>query len=166
VSKLIIVACILLIIYVLIRRISIRNEFTYRAPGAPPDKYPGTTIPGEARVVEGERQMSVVRQYFRDTDAEHGPPDPTVFYDELFIDLRDNTGQIWHNSMHVATPRGISKAMDDEGWDSVVGTELIIVKRYDLRTIIDAAVHHLDELYETHLKVAGRFEQSGGERIG
>jgi hypothetical protein len=100
--------------------------------------------------------LVVSRYYFRETDVESGPADPADFYDELFIDLRDaESAQTWQNSLHVATPRGLDRMMAEEGWDSVIGGELLIVRKYDLQTILRGATDHLQEIYEAQVKIMG-----------
>ena len=97
------------------------------------------------------------RYYFRETDAETGPPDAADFYDELFIDLRDSESeQTWQNTIHVATPRGLERIMAAERWDSVIGTELLIVRRYDRETILRTAIEHLQEIYEVRVQMVGK----------
>ena len=101
--------------------------------------------------------LTVSRYYFRETDAETGPLDAADFYDELFIDLRDTeSGQTWQNSIHVATPRALERVMAEERWDSVIGTELLIVRRYDFDVIFRAAIEHLQEIYEARVQIVGK----------
>ena len=101
--------------------------------------------------------LVVSRYYFRQTEIGKVPADPTDFYDELFIDLQDPvSGQTWQNSIHVATPHALDRVMVEEQWDSVIGTELLIVRRYDLDTILHGAIEHLQELYETQVLLTGR----------
>ncbi len=101
-------------------------------------------------------ELVVSRYYFRNTEIETGPADPADFYDELFVDLKaTGSTQNWQNSIHVATPRGLDRVMAEEGWDSVIGTELLIVRKYDLQTILHAAVEHLQEIYEVQVQLTG-----------
>ena len=101
--------------------------------------------------------LTVNRYYFRQTDMEAGPPDPADFYDELFVDLSDSDSeQTWQNSIHVATPRALDRVMQEEGWDSVIGTELLIVRRYDFDVIFRAAIEHLQEIYEARVQIVGK----------
>jgi hypothetical protein len=101
--------------------------------------------------------LVVSRYYFRQTDLEAGPADRDVFYDELFIELKEpQSGQTWQNSIHVATPRGLDRMMAEEHWDSVIGTELLIVRRYEVDSILHGAIDHLQELYETQVQILGR----------
>jgi hypothetical protein len=100
--------------------------------------------------------LQVTRYYFRETETEKGPPDRDVFYDELFMDLADPaSGEKCQSSIHVATPRGLDRAMVEEQWDSVIGTELLIVRRYDLQTILNGAIDHLQEIYEAQVQIIG-----------
>lgn len=108
--------------------------------------------------------LVVKRYYFRNTEAEAGPADPADFYDELFVDLEDtDSAQKWQNSIHVATPRGLDRMMAEEHWDSVIGGELLIVRKYDLNTILNAAVEHLQEIYEVQVELLGRGASSPPE---
>ena len=101
--------------------------------------------------------LVVKRYYFRNTEAGTVPADPSDFYDELFIDLENpDSAQKWQNSIHVATPRGLERMMEEEHWDSVLGGELLIVRKYDLNTILNAAVEHLQEIYEVQVEILGR----------
>jgi hypothetical protein len=109
---------------------------------------------GTAQHLGAKEGLLVSRYYFRDTDIETGPPDPADFYDELFVDLRGaSSDQTWQNSIHVATPRALDRVMVEEHWDSVIGTELLIVRRYDLDTILRAAVDHLQQIYEARVQL-------------
>jgi hypothetical protein len=111
--------------------------------------------------------LQVTRYYFRQTDATTGPADPFVFYDELFVDLLDpESNQKFQNSMHVCTPRGLEQAMKEEGWDTVIGTELLIVRRYDLQQILDGALDHLAEIYEVRAQIAPNASQRKPDLIG
>ena len=100
--------------------------------------------------------LNLSRYYFRDTDLETGPPEADDFYDELFVELKDpESGQVWKNSMHVATPHGLERMMIAEDWDTVIGGELLIVRQYDLRKILNGATGHLEEIYETRVNLLG-----------
>jgi hypothetical protein len=108
--------------------------------------------------------LVVRRYYFRNTELETGPADPADFYDELFVDLEDpDSAQKWQNSIHVATPSGIDRMMAEEHWDSVIGGELLILRKYDLDTILKAAVEHLEEVYEVQVQIMGRGASSAPE---
>lgn len=111
---------------------------------------------GAAQQLEPTEELTVKRYSFRETDLETGPPDPLDFYDELFIDLQSaGSAQTWQNSIHVATPKALDRVMREEHWDSVIGTELLIVRRYNVDTILRGAVDHLQEIYEAQVKITG-----------
>ena len=116
-----------------------------------------STGTGTAQQLGVKGGLLVTRYYFRQTDPETGPADTADFYDELFIDLRDSESeQVWQNSIHVATPRALDRVMAEEHWDSVIGTELLVVRRYHLETILRGAVDHLQEIYEARVQLVGK----------
>jgi hypothetical protein len=109
---------------------------------------------GAAEELGSRSGLILQRYYFRNTELETGPSDPTDFYDELFIDLEDpDSSQKFQNTIHVATPRGLERVMVEENWDSVIGGELLIVRKYDQQTILNAAVEHLQEIYEAQVQM-------------
>ena len=121
---------------------------------------------GAADSLGARSSLVVSRYYFRHADADSAPADPSDFYDELFIDLREtDSAQTWQNSIHVATPRGLDRMMIEEHWDSVIGGELLIVRKYDLDTILKAAIEHLQEIYEVQVKLMGRGAPESPERM-
>jgi hypothetical protein len=123
---------------------------TTPVPLAKPEKHPAVEL------APSGPELNVSRYYFRETSLENGPADPADFYDEMFVELRDpKTGQDWKNSMHVATPRGLERTMAAEKWETVIGGELLIVRRYDLLTILNGATSHLQEIYETRINILG-----------
>jgi hypothetical protein len=110
-----------------------------------------------------QAELVVTRYYFRQTDIDAGPPDPADFYDELFIELASpGSEQNWQNSIHVATPRALDRVMVEEHWDSIIGTELLVVRRYELDKILQGAIDHLQEIYETRVKITGKGFISAG----
>jgi len=160
---------IIMAIYIVVRRMSSSHTIStenYRPPEQPTG--PGSSTVIDAKDVEDSRyrnQYEVTRYYFAKTDVAQGPPDPDVFYDELFVDLTNvDTGEKFNNSMFVCTPRGIAEEMAKEKWDSVVGTELLIVRRYNLDAILAGSKRHLEEIYESTLKIAPR--ASGRDYVG
>lgn len=152
--KLLFIVLIILAVYIFMRRLSTAQTISaehYRVPQP-------RTIEGDPASVGGESQKpayEITRYYFAHTHADEGPADPDVFYDELFIDLvNSDTGDKFQNHMFVCTPRGLTDEMIKEQWDSVIGTELLIVRRYNIDHILAGARHHLEEIYESTLKVA------------
>jgi hypothetical protein len=115
-----------------------------------------STRTSAAEELDPKGDLTVSRAYFAQTDIETGPADASDFYDELFIDLRDSvSGQVFENSIHVTTLRGLDRVMREEHWDSVIGTELLIVRKFDRDTILQAAVGHLQEIYEVQIQLTG-----------
>ncbi len=153
-----------LLLAMIVRRIRERRE----ERGGPEVKYLIHSADASTAATLGVGSgLQVTRYYFRHTDTATGPADPAVFYDELFVDLLDpESDQQFHNSMHVCTPRGLEQAMKDEGWDTVIGTELLIVRRYDLQGILSGALDHLEEIYEVRAQLAPNVSQRRPDLIG
>jgi hypothetical protein len=159
--RLLFIVLIIVAVYIFMRRLSAAHSST---PSAEHYRVAhGQTIEGDPSSVKsastddqsGDSAYEITRYYFAHTDAAQGPADADVFYDELFIDLvNSNTGDKFQNRMFVCTPRGLTEEMVKEQWDSVVGTELLIVRRYNIDHILVGARHHLEEIYESTLKVA------------
>jgi hypothetical protein len=123
--------------------------------------------PSAAQQLGARAGLQVTRHYFRQTEAAAGPPDRDVFYDEFIVDVRDpESGQTWQNTIHVATPRGLERMMADENWDTVIGTELLIVRRFDMAAILKGAVDHLQEIYEVQFDLLNRSPQDKTDLIG
>lgn len=152
--KLLFIILIIIAVYIFMRRMSASHTVStehYRIP------QPHTIEGDPASVGEATDASAyeITRYYFAQTNADEGPSDPDVFYDELFIDLvNSHTGDKFQNRIFVCTPRGLTEEMIKEQWDSVVGTELLIVRRYNIDHILAGARHHLEEIYESTLKVA------------
>jgi len=137
--------------------------FNQVAPAAAPVRAPS---PAAAELAAPATGLIVSRYYFRDTDLETGPADLADFYDELFVELLDPaSGQIWKNSMHVATLRGLERMMIAENWDTVIGGELLIIRSYDLLKIMSGATGHLEEIYETTVNILGVGLKAAGKLV-
>lgn len=153
--KLLFFVIVILAIYIVVRRMS--SSYAVSADNYRPPE-PSTVI--DAQDVEESRyrnQYEVTRYYFEKTDPAQGPPDPDEFYDQFFVDLTNvETGDRFSNSMYVCTPQGLKQEMIKQKWGSVVGTELLIVPRYNLDAILAGAKRHLEEIYESTLKIAPR----------
>jgi hypothetical protein len=88
-------------------------------------------------------RLRIINYYFRSTDLATGPSNPTVFYDELTVDFESYVNQDvarWESKWDVATPGGIKKFFDEGGEEFLYGEALILVARYDLKTILKAAL--------------------------
>ena len=145
----------------------VRNHTTTDDPEAEQVRYlirSSDTAAGEHLGADGE--LVVTRYYFRQTDIASGPPDVVDFYDELLIELASpGAEQRWQNSIHVATPRALDRVMVEEHWDSIIGTELLVVRRYDLDKILQGALDHLQEIYEARVKIIGKGFTSAGPMV-
>ncbi len=48
----------------------------------------------------------------------------------------------------MGTPNGIAQVMREEGWDEIVGTDLLIVRRFDRELILKSLLDRLEEQHE------------------
>lgn len=101
----------------------------------------------QAPVSDDLGRVRVVQFNFEHFDAVPGPPDPECFADELILELYDSVSDFrWTASYVIATPKGISKRMDDEDWNFLYATEIFIVRTYNLELIRRAVYGRLKEL--------------------
>ena len=90
--------------------------------------------------------IRIVKFYFTKFDLNHGPEDPLVFYDELFVELYDaDSGHRWTSSYGVATPAGLSKILQDKSWSYLYANGIVVVEKYDLSRIREAVVARIAE---------------------
>jgi hypothetical protein len=131
-------------LFVLLRRLSQPvDAASLGAPAAPPLPFPAADEP------EGQPRLRIRSHYFRSFDSETGPPDPDCFHDELFLELENpDSGDAWTQSYFVGTPSGIAQLMREEGWDEMVGTDLLIVRRFDRELILKSLLERINEHYE------------------
>lgn len=88
----------------------------------------------------------ITKFYFSKFDLASGPPDPEVFYDELFVELYDtDSGGRWMQSYGVATPRGLTQILEDKSWSYLFANGIIVLPRYDLARIREAVIARLAE---------------------
>lgn len=88
--------------------------------------------------------IRVTNTYFSTFDYLPGPPDPSSFADELFVECYNaDTGQRWTASYFVASPNGIRDLLDRERWQYARTGNVILVKRYDTRAIRQAVLEDL-----------------------
>jgi hypothetical protein len=93
---------------------------------------------------EALRPVRIQNMYFSRFDIVPGPPDPTSFADEIFIDLYDeNSGHKWTSSYFVTTPRGLDQMLEDEHWQYAFADQTFFVRRYDAKVIRQMIVEHL-----------------------
>lgn len=82
--------------------------------------------------------------YFSRFDIVPGPPDPTTFADEIFVDLyNENSGHKWTSSYFVTTPRGLDQMLEDEHWQYAFANQTFFVRRYDAKVIRQMILEHL-----------------------
>ena len=90
---------------------------------------------------EDFERPKIVNYYFERTRLLEGPPDPEVFMDDLHIEFRSEEDLYhWTIRCTVATPKGLSKYLEDGAFDSMSGDNVIIIKRYDLATALKAVL--------------------------
>jgi hypothetical protein len=145
-GRLLIFLALLLLAYLLLRRLSRPQEITREPPYTVID---ADSIPDDDEAEARTSPLQIRDFGFRQIDSVAGPPDPNCFYDELLVELYDpNSGREWRNSYMVATPAGIAKIMKEEGWEHMFGHELLIVQRFDMKGIRDAVLGHGEERFD------------------
>jgi hypothetical protein len=87
--------------------------------------------------------------YFGKINIQSGPENPEAFCDEFFLQARDPENQhIFTYRYTVATPAGLQRAMDLERLPSLyLGTQVVIVPRWDVRLILETVIEQILELY-------------------
>ena len=129
---------------VLLRRLSRPvDAATVEAPAIPPLPSPADAEPDD------EPRLRICNYYFRSFDTDTGPPDAECFYDELFLEIENpDSGDSWTISYFVGTPSGIAQVMREEGWDEMLGSDLLIVRRFDRDLILRSLLERVAEQYE------------------
>jgi len=90
----------------------------------------------------------VLNYYFQNMDLETGPANPTDFYDDFYIELENPAnGHQWTASFWVTTPAGLTRQMQENRTDAIWGTATLVVKRFDLETILRAALENCAEAH-------------------
>ncbi|HTC94656.1 MAG TPA: hypothetical protein VK699_14540 [Terriglobales bacterium] len=90
----------------------------------------------------------VLNYYFRNMDLETGPANPTDFYDDFYIELENPAnGHRWTASFWVTTPSGLVRQMQENRTDAIWGTGTLVVKRFDLETILRSALENCAEAH-------------------
>ena len=87
--------------------------------------------------------------YFEETDLILGPPDPTSFYDDFYLLVRDIGNN--HTALYkyfVATPAGLQKALADEHLPALcLEDQSLIIARWDVPLILETVVKKVMESY-------------------
>ncbi len=152
--KLLFFIAVIIVFYVVVRRMSLHSASAehYRPP-EPPHHEP-VTINAEDIEEPTASRYEITRYRFANTDANHGPPDPELFYDDLFVDVTNNEmGDKFTNLVHVCTPRGLKDEMSSKRQQALLAEELLVVLRYNLDTIPDGVQEHLSEIYDSEVKL-------------
>jgi hypothetical protein len=90
------------------------------------------------------RRIQIKKFFFDKTDVVPGPDDPEVFAEELHIQLYDpDSDHDWWQSYFVATPRGITKILQERSWRYLHAPEILVFPRYDLEEIRRAVVSRI-----------------------
>lgn len=107
-------------------------------------------IPEIKRDVDGRyNRPEFLNYYFEKTDLVRGPENPTSFYDDFYLLVRDIENS--HTALYkyfVATPAGLQKAMDDEHLPALyLEEQALIVSRWDVPLILDTVVKDIMKSY-------------------
>jgi hypothetical protein len=83
--------------------------------------------------------------FFRKTDLETGPADPTCFCDEFYLEAQHpEGGHHWTYKYTVATPNGLQQVMSEEGYASLYfDAPIVVVPRWDVATILSTVVEEI-----------------------
>jgi hypothetical protein len=184
--KIIIFVAAFLLLLLLGRRLSAREEVY----AAPPPQIPDfmTTAVSDAEDNQNSRKPAAVgadlpfpikipelilrddgtynrpeflNYYFGEIDLVAGPPNPTSFCDEFFIETRDLKDEhIGTYKYIVATPAGLQAEMESEHLPALnLGDQSIIVCRWNLNLILDTVVKDIIKTY------GGWASYSGGHAL-
>lgn len=123
------------------------------------DKQPAVTgaefgfpiaIPPVKRDAQGKFNRPYFLNYhFSKTDLKTGPLDATTFCDDFFLQAQDpETDYVWTYKYLVATPSGLQKFMNTEGYASLyLDDPAIVVSRWDLQVILSTVVEEIIKSY-------------------
>ena len=90
----------------------------------------------------------ILNYYFLHTDLETGPADPANFYDDFYVEFENPAnGYSWTSSYWVTTPAGLSRQIDESREAAIWGNSTLIVKRFDLKTILQAILKDYAEAH-------------------
>ncbi|HLQ50538.1 MAG TPA: hypothetical protein VK129_03515 [Terriglobales bacterium] len=90
----------------------------------------------------------ILNYYFQHTNLETGPADPTDFYDEFSVELENPAdGHRWTSSYWVTTPAGLTHQMNENHEDTIWGHGTLVVKRFDLATILRSVLEGYAEAH-------------------
>jgi hypothetical protein len=107
-------------------------------------------VPEIKRDADGRyNRPEFLNYYFEETDLVRGPENPGAFYDDFYVLVRDiENNHTGFYKYFVATPAGLQKAMDDEHLPALyLEEQALIVSRWDVQLILDAAVKDIMKSY-------------------
>jgi hypothetical protein len=116
----------------------------------------GADLPFPVNVPEIERDADgkynrpeFLNYYFETIDLHAGPEDPESFCDDFYIAVRDiESNHPMLYSYLVATPTGLQKVLNQERLPALyLEGQALIVSRWDLPLILDAAVKQIMKSY-------------------
>lgn len=97
-------------------------------------------------VSQPEPNYIFLRYNFREMDVSQSPPDPTDFFDELWIEIKDTVrDNKWMEVRTVCTPKGLRRVMLEEGYASIFAGDYLFVQRYDLDFILQQIRQQLEK---------------------
>ncbi|MCI0402555.1 MAG: hypothetical protein L0212_03425 [Acidobacteria bacterium] len=109
----------------------------------------------ETRYGPGVWRPIVLNYFFREADLIAGPRNPEDFYDEFFVECEHpETGYRWRTSFYVTTPKGIERVMTEDRTDYLFGDTTIVVRHFDLKTILRAVMESFAEANDPRLREA------------
>ena len=99
--------------------------------------------------------------HFGKTDLKAGPPDPTRFCDDFYLQAQDPESEYtWSYKYLVATPSGLQQVMNAEAYASLYfDTPVVVVSRWDLPVILSTVVEEIIKSY-------GKTEDEDGAEDG
>ncbi len=104
-----------------------------------------TTEEGAAR----SRDITIADWSFASFEVADGPPDRNAFAEELQVGLHDkSTGQTWKQDYFVATPAGLEKMLHDSKSSFLSFSKILVMNRYDPKTLRLAVLEDLATLEE------------------
>jgi hypothetical protein len=116
----------------------------------------GADLPFPVNVPEIERDVDgkynrpeFLNYYFGKIDLRAGPEDPESFCDDFYMEVRDvESSQSMHYTFVVATPAGLEAVLNKERLPALyLEQQVIIVPRWDLPEILNAAVREIIKAY-------------------
>ena len=131
----------------------VKKEIQARLKSEEDGSVPLSTVPNSdlmAIEVTPSKPNYVFHRYnFRDMDVEQTPSDPSDFFDELWIEVKDlDREHKWMYVRTVCTPKGLGRTMAEDGHKFVNAGGFLLIKRYDLQIILATVRDELNKAGE------------------